>query len=243
MPINYEKVPTRLVSLAKTAAVSLEKQGLAGQRAAVYLVLDRSGSMRRYYKDGSMQHLAEQVLGLSANLDDDGVVPTVFFDTEAHEAVDIGLDDYAGRVAELHRAYGHMGTTNYAGAMDAVIDHYLDSGAEAPAFVVFQTDGSPDSRRAAEQTLCKAARLPLFWQFIGYGADRFDFLRRLDDLAVPDRRIVDNANFFPAGKDPKLIPDGVLYDRLMGEFPDWLRAASAAGIVGPNPAVTPTPGR
>ncbi|MEU6846993.1 VWA domain-containing protein [Streptomyces sp. NPDC046716] len=231
MPLSFEKVPAGLVSLAKTAAVSLEKQGLTGTRAAVYLVLDRSGSMRRYYKNGSMQHLAEQVLALSVNLDDDGVVPTVFFDSDAHPAVDIGLDDYQGRIAELHRAYGHMGTTDYAAAMDAVIDHYLDSGARDPALVVFQTDGSPDSRRAAEQTLCRAAKLPLFWQFIGYGKDKFDFLRKLDELAVPARRVVDNAGFFPAGKDPKLIPDAVLYDRLTGEFPHWLRAATAAGII------------
>ncbi|MGY0022425.1 vWA domain-containing protein [Streptomyces sp. cg35] len=231
MPTDFEKVPAGLVSLAKTAAVSLRKQGLAGRQAAVYLVLDRSGSMHRYYKNGSMQHLAEQALALSANLDDDGIVPTVFFDTDAHEAVDISLDNYQGRIAELHKKYGHMGTTNYAAAMDAVIDHYLDSESTAPAFVIFQTDGSPDSRRAAEQTLCKAAELPLFWQFVGYGKDRFDFLRKLDELAVPEKRVVDNAGFFAAGKDPKTIPDGVLYDRLMGEFPDWLRAASAAGII------------
>ncbi|MCQ4211847.1 MULTISPECIES: VWA domain-containing protein [Streptomyces] len=232
MPISVEKVPAGLVSLTKTAAVSLRKQGLAGRRAAVYLVLDRSGSMRGYYKDGSMQHLAEQALALSANLDDDGVVPTIFFDTDAHDAVDISLDHYTGRINELHDALGHMGTTDYAAAMDAVIDHYLDSDAKHPAYVIFQTDGSPDSRRAAEQTLCKAAKLPLFWQFIGYGDDEFRFLHKLDDLAVPKKRLVDNADFFPAGKDPKLIPDGVLYDRLMAEFPDWLRAATAAGIIG-----------
>lgn len=231
MPIDFEKVPAGLVSLAKTAAVSLEKRGLTGQRAAVYLVLDRSGSMRRYYKDGSMQHLAEQALGLSVNLDDDGVVPVVFFDTDAHDAVDMNLDNYTGRINKLHESYGHMGTTNYAAAMDAVIDHYVDSDAHDPAFVIFQTDGSPDSRRAAEKTLCKAAELPIFWQFIGYGDDEFKFLHKLDDLAVPRKRVVDNAGFFPAGKDPKLIPDGVLYDQLMGEYPDWIRAATTAGII------------
>lgn len=230
MPINFEQVPAGLVSLAKTAAVSLRKHGLNGQQAAVYLVLDRSGSMSRYYKNGSMQHLAEQALALSANFDDDGIVPVVFFDTDAHPVVDLSLDNYVGRIDKLHKHYGHMGTTNYAAAMDAVIDHYLDSGSKDPAFVIFQTDGSPDSRRAAEQTLCKAAKMPIFWQFIGYGNDEFRFLRKLDELAVPRKRVVDNAGFFPAGKDPKLIPDGILYDRLMGEFPDWLRAASAAGI-------------
>lgn len=231
MPISLDKIPAGLVNLTKSAAISLEKRGLTGQRAAVYLVLDRSGSMSRYYRDGSVQHLAEQVLALSANFDDDGVVPVVFFDTDAYQPVDISLDAYQGRIGALHQQYGRMGTTNYAAAMDQVIDHYLDSGVKDPAFVVFQTDGSPDSKRAAEQTLCKAARLPMFWQFIGFGDDSFTFLRKLDDLAVPAKRVVDNAGFFAAGRRPSDMPDGVLYDEVMAEFPSWLGAARAAGVL------------
>ncbi|MFI1292563.1 vWA domain-containing protein [Streptomyces sp. NPDC020792] len=231
MPINFDKLPAGLVNLTKAAAVSLEKNNLTGQRAAVYLVLDRSRSMSRYYLDGSVQHLAEQALGLSANLDDDGIVPTIFFDSDAHPAADISVDNYQGSIDRHHKALGRMGSTNYAAAMDEVIDHYLDSDSTDPAFVIFQTDGGPDSRRAAEQTLCKAAKLPMFWQFIGFGPDRFDFLRRLDDLEVPKKRVIDNAGFFPAGDTPKRMSYAELYDRLMGEFPDWLVAARDAGIV------------
>lgn len=77
-PVPLEKVAGRapgLVNLFKTAAVSLDRNRIGGERAAVYLVLDRSGSMRRYYRDGSVQHFAEQTLALAANLDDDGTVP------------------------------------------------------------------------------------------------------------------------------------------------------------------------
>lgn len=229
--ISLDKVPPGLLSLTKTAAVSLEKQGLTGQRAAVYLVLDRSGSMSRFYRDGDVQHLAEQTLGLSANLDDDGVVPVVFFDTRAYRPVPVGLDDYAGRIDREHRALGHMGTTNYASAMQMVIDHYTASGARDPALVLFQTDGGPDNRREAELVLCSAAQLPIFWQFIGFGEDRFDFLRKLDELPVPRKRAVDNAGFYAAGSDPQHIPDGVLYDAVTAEYPQWLAAAAAAGIL------------
>nr|WP_237693382.1 VWA domain-containing protein [Streptomyces sp. SID2888] len=220
-----------MVNLTKSAAVSLHKQGLAGQRAAVYLVLDRSRSMSRYYRDGSVQHLAEQALGLSANVDDDGIVPTVFFDSDAHPAIEISVDDYQGSIDRHHKALGRMGSTNYFAAMDEVIEHYLNSGSTDPAFVIFQTDGGPNSRRAAEQMLCKAARLPLFWQFVGFGPDRFDFLRKLDNLEVPKKRVVDNAGFFPVGDNPKQMSDADLYDQLMDEFPDWLAAARAAGIL------------
>ncbi|WP_030909243.1 vWA domain-containing protein [Streptomyces sp. NRRL F-5126] len=231
---KMERTAPGLVSLYKSAAVSLEKSGLSGQRAAVYLVLDRSGSMRRYYRDGTVQSLAERVLGLSANLDDDGTVPVVVFSTDVDAQAPISLDRHEGRIGDIVGSLGHMGRTNYHVAMDAVIDHYLGSGATDPALVVFQTDGGPSNRRAAEQYVCKAASLPMFWQFIGFGdphGHQFDFLRRLDELAVPARRVVDNAGFFPAGRDPRRMRDTTLYDRLLGEFPQWLAAARAQGIV------------
>jgi hypothetical protein len=223
-----------LVNLYKSAGVSLAKHGLDGQRAAVYLVVDYSGSMRPYYKDGSVQALADRVLGLSAHLDDDGRVPVVFFSTDVDAVTDIALADHRGRVERIVAGLGHMGKTSYHLAMDAVIDHYLDSGAGAPALVVFQTDGGPINKLAAERFLCKASRLPLFWQFIGFGdpgSRQFEFLRKLDELPVPDKRAVDNAGFFHAGEDPRAVSDAELYDRLVGEFPRWLAAARARGIV------------
>ncbi|WP_432253050.1 vWA domain-containing protein [Streptomyces sp. HNM1019] len=232
--ISLEKVAAQapgLVSLYKTAAVSLAKHAAGGQRAAVYLVLDRSGSMRRYYRNGSVQHLAEQTLALAANLDDDGVVPVIFFSTDIDGTAEISLDAYQDRINPLHDSLGRMGRTNYHVAMQAVIDHYQASGADDPAFVVFQTDGSPTSRTAAEHVLCTAARLPIFWQFIGFGDDEFRFLRKLDDLPVPDRRIVDNAGFFAAGPKPKTLSDAALYDQLLQEFPLWLDSARSAGIL------------
>jgi hypothetical protein len=231
---KVQETAPALVDLYKAAGVSLDKHGLRGQRAAVYLVVDHSGSMRPYYRDGSVQALADQVLGLSAHFDDDGSVPVVFFSTGVDAVTEIGLADHHGRIDRVVAGLGHMGKTNYHLAMDAVIDHYLDRGAGEPAFVVFQTDGGPTGRLAAERYMCKAARLPLFWQFIGFGdpdTKQFDFLRRLDELAVPGKRVVDNAGFFHAGPDPRAVSDGELYDRLVGEFPKWLVAARAQGIV------------
>ncbi|MER6356510.1 VWA domain-containing protein [Streptomyces sp. NPDC001634] len=231
---KVEETAPALVSLYKTAGVSLTKHGLGGQRAAVYLVVDHSGSMKPYYKDGSVQALADRVLGLSAHLDDDGSVPVVFFSTDIDAVTDISLTDHQGRIDRIVAGLGHMGKTSYHLAMDAVIDHYLDSGCVDPALVVFQTDGGPINKPAAERYLCKAAKLPMFWQFIGFGdpgSKQFEFLRRLDELPVPHKRVVDNAGFFHAGPDPRKVSDAELYDSLVGEFPQWLAAARARGIV------------
>ncbi|MFD5252307.1 vWA domain-containing protein [Streptomyces bobili] len=234
---KVQETAPALVSLYKSAGVSLTKHGLDGQRAAVYLVVDYSGSMKPYYKDGSVQALADRVLGLSAHLDDDGRVPVVFFSTDVDAVTDIALADHQGRVDRIVAGLGHMGKTSYHLAMDTVIDHHLDSGSREPALVVFQTDGGPINKLAAERYLCKASTLPLFWQFIGFGdkdSKQFDFLRKLDELPVPQKRAVDNAGFFHAGADPSRVPDAELYDRLVGEFPKWLVAARAQGIVGPG---------
>ena len=231
MPIDLTKLTATapgLVDLYKTARVSLDKHRLGGERAAVYLVIDHSRSMSRYFKDGSVQALAERVLALAAHFDDDGTVPVIFFDTTARQPVDISVYDYAGSIDRIKASAATMGSTNYAAAMRAVIDLHKGSG---PAFVVFQTDGAPNSKRETTEVLCDAARLPIFWQFIGFGDDEFAYLQRLDELPVPAKRVVDNAGFFPAGKEPRSIPDGVLYDSLMSEFPHWLAAARAARIV------------
>jgi hypothetical protein len=231
---KVEETAPALVSLYKSAGDSLSRHGLDEQRAAVYLVVDHSLSMRPHFRNGSVQALADRVLGLSAHLDDDGRVPVVFFSTDIDAVTDIALADHSGRIQRVAAGLGRMGRTNYHLAMDAVIDHYLDSGAEDPALVVFQTDGGPSRRLAAERYLCKAAKLPLFWQFVGFGdpgSDQFDFLRRLDELAVPDKRVVDNAGFFHAGADPRQLSDKELYDRLVGDFPKWLVAARVQGIV------------
>src|SRR5688572_22967016 len=99
MPIELTKLQAAapgLVDLYKKAQVSLDKHRLVGERAAVYLVIDHSRSMNRYFKDGSVQGLAERVLALAAHFDDDGAVPVIFFDTTARPAVEISVTDYAG---------------------------------------------------------------------------------------------------------------------------------------------------
>ncbi|WP_030569708.1 VWA domain-containing protein [Streptomyces aureocirculatus] len=227
---KIEKKAPGLVDLAKTAAHSLHTQGLDGLRAAVYLVLDRSMSMAKYYRDGSVQHLADQALGLSVNVDDDGVVPLVFFDSRSYPVVDIRLSSYTGVVAAQHRLHGGeltMGGTRYGGPMRLVTEHYLNSGTTDPALVIFQTDGQPQDQAAARAELISASQLPIFWSFIGYGNAPVPFLEQLDDLPGRD---VDNASYLHVGPHPQALPARDLYDGITAQFAPWLTAARAAGI-------------
>ncbi|MFE5328750.1 VWA domain-containing protein [Embleya sp. NPDC056575] len=222
---------------AEAAAAAVAKCGLTGRSVVVYLVLDRSGSMRSYYKDGTVQHLADQTLALSGQLGE-AVVPMVFFSTDIDGVADLDPGNHVGRIEELHGSYGHMGRTNYHWAIARVVEHYRASGSTDPALVIFQTDGAPTSRPAAAKALCDAAGLPIFWQFLGFGdpeSKGFDFLRKLDELTVPEQRVVDNAGFFHAGQDPRSLRDAELYDQLLLEFPEWLNEAIAAGVLAAEP--------
>ncbi|MFE0047313.1 VWA domain-containing protein [Streptomyces albireticuli] len=229
--VSLEKVRRTapgLVGLYETAGTALLERGVAGERAAVYLALDHSASMRGFYADGTMQHLAEQALGLSAHLDDDGTVPLVFFSSGVDLIAEIGLGDYTGRIEAL-RSRLDWGGTCYAPAMKAIVEHYRKAGATTPAFVVFQTDGEPWDRAETRRLLRETSGLPIFWQFVGFGPSTdLRFLRSLDTLTG---RQLDNAGYFGAGTRPRGRSDAALYDRLLKEFPDWLRAARASGLV------------
>ena len=72
-----------------------------------------------------------------------------------------------------------------------------------------------------------ASSAPVFWQFVGIGRANYGVLERLDDM---EGRVVDNAGFF-ALDDIDQVSDDDLYQRLLSEFPDWMRAAKTASIL------------
>ncbi|GAB3324062.1 VWA domain-containing protein [Geodermatophilus aquaeductus] len=232
----------QMLSLVKTAGVSLEKRGLGEHTARVALVLDISGSMAALYRAGAVQRLAERVLALGLRFDDDGVVDVFLFGKDVHRPEPgLRLEGHQQYIADLSRQYPLEYDTRYGAAMAAVRQAYFGDSrervepqpAQVPVYVMFLTDGAPSDKSVATKQIKSASFEPVFWQFMGIGPERqFSYLQRLDDL---DGRYTDNADFFAVSQDDLMgsrpISDDALFDRLMTEYPDWLRRARAQGLL------------
>ena len=122
---RVEQAAPQLVSLVKSAGVSLAKVGLDGHRARVCLVLDISGSMSTLYKKGLVQRFAERILALGCRFDDDGEIDVFLFGRNVHRGEPMGLGNFANYVREIIERHPLEGDTRYGAAMEAVRRHYF----------------------------------------------------------------------------------------------------------------------
>ena len=268
-PVNLKKIELekrmaaeapQLVSLAKKAAVSLAKKGLADHRAKVALCLDISASMSSLYRSGKIQRFAEKVLALGTRFDDDGDIDVFLFGQNAHEAGTMDIGNHGGFVDRLLKRHPLEGGTHYAKAMESIRRFYFPDGgggrrhqaarAALPVYVMFLTDGEAGDKPKAMDQIKWASYEPIFWQFMGIGKSnkgtapgpaKKGFRAKLgalletdfqflEQLDTMEGRYVDNANFFSVA-DPEAVPDEELYDLLMAEYPSWVRTAPGLGLL------------
>ncbi|MDU0301168.1 VWA domain-containing protein, partial [Streptomyces sp. PAL114] len=205
---------TTLTTAYKAAGTVLKTNDLTGARAKIHLVLDRSASMRPYYKDGSAQALAEQTLALAAHLDTEATLHVTFFSTELDGTGELTLTEYENKIDDLHAGLGRMGRTSYHAAVEAVLEQHAKEPAGTPALVVFQTDGAPDAKTPATKALTEAAKNHpnVFFSFVAFGEHdnkAFDYLRKLK---------TENTSFFHAGPTPRELTDKELYEGVLASW-------------------------
>ncbi|MEV7742632.1 VWA domain-containing protein, partial [Streptomyces griseorubiginosus] len=211
---DEKAVPAALRSAYDAAAATLAAHQLTGTTARTYLVLDRSASMRAYYKDGSAQALGEQTLALAAHLDPEATVHVIFFSTELDGTGELTLAEHENKIDDLHAGLGRMGRTSYHAAVEEVLAQHTKAAPDAPALVVFQTDGAPDAKTPATQALTDAAKShpAVFFSFVAFGDPEnkaFDYLRK---LKLP------NTSHFLAGETPKELTDAEVYEGILANW-------------------------
>lgn len=245
---NLAQSAPQILSLAKKAAVSLEKRGLGEHKAKVALCLDISGSMSPMYVSGLVQKFVERVLALGCRLDDDGSIDVFLFGKSGYQPAPITYQDFNGYVSRIIRQHPLEGGTRYSEAMEMVRKFYTPyqyersepCAMDTPVYVMFVTDGAPEDKPQATRALKNAAMEPIFWQFMGVGQANFEYLEKLDDLKG---RYVDNADFF-AARSLDSLGDDQIFDKLMNEYPKWLVEARQKGLIvstGATPAPTRNP--
>jgi hypothetical protein len=218
-----------LAKAADKAGVALSKRDLAGIRAQAVLLLDHSGSMRSDYARGAVQQLVQRVLGFALQIDVDGTVPVIRFDSRVWPSVDVTVDNHKDVVANQLWRPNSMGTTDLAGALAAV--RGLAEETTAPLYVAVVTDGEPDSPRDATEQVCDLARYPVFLKFLALQPVRY--LSGLDTLDA-SKRLLDNVNAQPP-KDSRLrlldCTDLEFQEAMVEEWDAWVRAAKGKGVL------------
>lgn len=247
-----------VVDLGKKVQVVLEKKALTGVRAEIKVATDTSGSMETTFRKGTVQKVIERLLAVGMKMDVNQSIEVYGFNTSSQYVGEANVGNHANFVNDVFLKKTRVGGgTNYAPVMKQIIN---DVGAEGtvteeipakgflgklfgktetvvketvvetqayPTLVFFVTDGDNFDKAEARQVIKEASNQGIFWQFIGIGNDSFRFLEELDDM---EGRFVDNANFFQVN-DIDRISDEELYERLLNEFPLWLKEARAKDLV------------
>lgn len=210
---------------SEAVSVSLKKYNVEGIRAQVVLVLDHSGSMYQDYENGTVQNIAERFLAFGLQVDEDGTIPVIPFDSSVKNTVDVNIDNYKDIVKSRIYNRNGMGSTNLTDALKAV--RKIAESTEDPIFCAIVTDGEPNDRSSATEVVKDLSRYPVFLKFIAIQNVRY--LQDLDDL--PDsERLLDNvdAKFFQSINS---VSDSEFADAMAEEWDSWTKKATEKGVL------------
>lgn len=211
-----------------TFALTLQKKALNNVTARVAIVMDESGSMSGEYRDGTVQSVIERILPVALKMDDNGELDIWLFSNNCKRLPSITEEEFFNYVNREVMPRVSWGGTSYAPVINDIVKKYAkEEPSNVPTFVIFVTDGENSDKEQSKRAITEASKHNIFFQFIGIGRERFQFLQQLDDLSG---RYIDNADFFKI-EDINRISDEQLYDKLMTEYPSWEQEARRLGLV------------
>lgn len=236
--------PKSLDEVTINAKNALNSHGITF-KSQVVAVFDISGSMgfspNHFYKSGIMDALANRVLALGLQLDDDGEIPVYTLGTGSRKLASLtkqNLDSYIDKTVEPLVGEG----TEYAPFIESIVH---DAKEGDPMLVLVFTDGDNSDHAATKEAIIKASKLPIFFQWYGIYRGKanpgFPFLEKLDNLSG---REIDNCGFSPLGLDLNTsisntdsdVEDERLYTDMLKEYKDFPALATSKNVTWANKA-------
>lgn len=249
-----------LRELAASASEAVQRFGLEGVEAEVVLILDVSRSMFPIYRARIVQELVPQLLALSLNFDDDGIIPAYAFGDTCRHLRDLQKNDFSGWVDRevIRTGNDYQQGCRYAPVIHDVCRYFFPEDWDRPAlketvgrlfkqervvypmlsapraypvFAMFVTGGDCLDEEDTADAIRRSSRLPIFWQFIGLSAPgRLTPFRFLKRLDKLGNTYVDNCGFFEPGD---VRNPSSLYRGILNELPDYIHRPEVQAMLRP----------
>jgi hypothetical protein len=223
--VSFEKKVQSAVNLNKN---QVENKGV---RWSVVGLLDESGSMYPFFRDGTVQEIVERALAWSASVDNDGMAPFGAFGSHHiwHEEVD--LTNVTNIVD--NNGWEPWGSTNLTDSLDAILKMIQDMGdgwQMDPILLFIVTDGSPDNRATVKDRICKLSQYPVFIKILRVGNDpgAKAFVEDLDNMTTG--RLVDNVEA-PDNGLRRGMPDDEFNSLMINDMDKYIREATLVGLL------------
>jgi hypothetical protein len=123
--LTKAEAEVRLVSLKKKAEAVLEFKGLGDQKFRVVAIIDISGSMSGLFANHVVQDTCNRYMGIVLNFDDNAAADIIAFGINAHDLGEISKDNFHDFAESITRRHRFEGGTNYAPAMQMVVDKFF----------------------------------------------------------------------------------------------------------------------
>lgn len=215
-----------LVKRAQSAGEEMQKRGLLGRQAEVWLLLDGSGSMGHHYTSGAVQTILERALGFGLLTSPTGTVNVVRFASAVSAPVVASQANYQGMIGrEIPMPWG---STDLTGALRMVLDRAKVT--EVPLFVIVVADGGADDPTSATRLFCELSQYPVFVKLLA--VDPVLYFATLDDLD-DTHRLLDNIDAKPESGGKRLVDmdDDEYAAAMLDEWDTWIDLARTAGIL------------
>lgn len=202
----------------KNAGVDLTKH-----IAQVQVVMDISGSMEENFNCGNVQRALTRILPAALRFDDNGSLEVFVFNKKCTKIktpmTKFNYKNYV-KTEILNNGFMPSGGTYYAPIFKETLPfaQKIEKKLKTPVFCIVITDGDNDDKDLTNTAIIKSSHYNIFYQFIGIGNRKFEYLLELDNLSG---RAIDNTGFLEVDDINKMENDE-LYSELLKQYIVWL---------------------